>query len=125
MSKSTELRPRNKAKKLSAEEQRKMREDDHRIVRGIFRSPESSGARIDFSFKKYKGDSVENYSLLDGETYDIPIMVAKHINKNCNYPKHRFILDENGNPVKDIGQMVQRFSFESLEFQEMEEKLAE
>lgn len=72
-----------------------------------------------FSFKKYKGDEVLKYTMVDGEVYNVPRMVAKHLNQGCWYPKHKYVLDANGNPIQDIGKKVQRLSFESLEFDDL------
>lgn len=108
-------------RKLSGEEIDKMRQRDNKMVRGIFRCFEPAGGGIRFSFRKYKGDEVTNYDLVDGDTYSIPLMVAKHLNQNCFYPKHTHVLDANGNPSKEVGKKIQRCSFESLEFQEIED----
>lgn len=109
----TETRSR---RKISSEEMKKMRERDNKVVKGRFRCFEPPGGQIQFSFKKYKGDPVMNYTMVDGEVYDVPLMVAKHLNENCWYPQNKNILDANGQPMQDIGKKVQRCSFESLEF---------
>ncbi len=102
-----------------------MKEKDHQLVKGIFRCFEPRGGSIKFSFKKHAGDDVLTYTMKDGDTYDIPLMVAQHLNNNCWYPKHAHVLDANGHPSVEVGQKVQRCSFESLEFQtEMEEEVA-
>lgn len=114
-------RARRNTRKITAEEMRKMREKDHKIVKGIFRCYEPRGGSMTFSFKKYEGDEVLKYTMIDGEIYDIPMMVAKHLNQDCNYPKHSHIQDANGNPCVDVGKKVPRCSFESLEFQDVED----
>ena len=103
-------------RKITPEEMRKMREKDHKVVKGIFRCYEPRGGSFTFSYKKYKGDDVLQYTLVDGETYDLPLMVAKHLNTNCWYPKHSHVLDANGNTSVEIGKKIKRCSFESLEF---------
>ena len=108
-------RPKN-TRKLSSDEMRKMRDKDHKIVKGVFRCYEPRGGSFTFCLKKYKGDNVLKYTMVDGETYDVPLMVAKHLNQNCWYPKHTHVLDANGNPIVDRGTKVKRCSFESLEF---------
>lgn len=105
--------------KISAEEMKKMREKDNKMVKGRFRCFEPPGGQIQFAFKKYKGDQVMRFTMVDGEIYDIPRMVAKHLNQNCWYPKHKHVLDANGLPVQDIGKKVQRCTFESLEFADL------
>lgn len=107
-------------KRLSPEDIKKMRTRDHKMVKGVFRCFEPAGGSMKFSFRKYKGDDVLTYTMVDGEVYDIPLMVAKHLNQNCWYPRHKHIMDLNGNPRQDIGKKVRRCGFESLEFQEPE-----
>ena len=107
--------------KISSEELKKYRERDNKIVKGIFRCFEPRGGSMTFCYKKYKWDPVRNYTLVDGDTYDLPLMVAKHLNKNCWYPKHTHVMDGDGNPSVEIGKKVKRCSFESLEFQGIDE----
>ena len=120
MSTTTLKKPRN-IRKISPEELKSMREKDHKIVKGIFRCYEPRGGSMTFSYRKYKGDDVLKYTLVDGEIYDLPLMVAKHLNQNCWWPKHSHVLDANGNPSVEVGKKMQRCSFESLEFQDTEE----
>ena len=92
------------------------RDKDRELVRGIFKFHECPGGWLHFSFRKYKQDQVENYDLLDGEVYTIPLGVAKHLNKSGWYPVHAFAQTESGVPVAKIGQKVRRYGFSSLEF---------
>lgn len=121
MSISTLKKPRN-VRKISDEEMRLLKKKDHKMVKGIFRCYEPRGGSMTFSFRKYKGDDVLKYTLVDGEIYDVPLMVAKHLNQNCWWPKHSHVLDANGNPSIEVGKKVQRCSFESLEFQDVDEE---
>jgi hypothetical protein len=105
-------------RKITPDEMRKMREKDHRKVKGIFRCYEPRGGSFTFCFKKYKGDQTLTYTMVDGETYEVPLMVAKHLNQNCWYPRHTHVLDANGNPTVNVGKKVNRCSFDSLEFME-------
>jgi|SRR5215475_4164504 len=97
-------------------------------VTGIFRYHEVPGGWVGFSFREFKGDPIERYDLVDGETYTIPLGVAKHLNKNGWYPVYGYAPQEgpikvqnspvpasNSQAVK-ISQKVRRFSFQSLEF---------
>lgn len=117
---SLDSKPRN-VRKITSEEMNKMRAKDHKNVKGIFRCYEPRGGSFTFSFKKYPGDKVQKYTLVDGEKYDLPLMVAKHLNQNCWYPRHSHVLDANGNAILDAGKKVQRCSFESLEFMDEDE----
>jgi len=91
---------------------------DHEMVRGIFRFHEVPGGSLNFVYKKYKGDEVLSYTLIDGQVYSLPLMVAKHLNKNCWYPVHNYELDEQGKFTNKyrIEKKVRRCSFQSLEF---------
>ena len=105
--------------KLSKEDLEKMREDDNKMVKGIFRCFEPMGGGFKFSFRKYPHDPVRKYEMTDGQIYTVPKMVAKHLNKNCAYPIHAFIVDANGNQIPGVGKWQKRCSFESLEFSEV------
>ena len=92
------------------------RDKDREMVKGIFRFFEVPGGTISFPIRLYKEDEVEKYTLTDGETYTIPLGVAKHLNKNGWYPVHAHSVDGNGKAVYKIGQKKRRFGFQSLEF---------
>ncbi len=124
MSSYCSTRTRRNPRKITDEEMKKMREKDHKVVKGIFRTYEPRGGSMTFSFKKYKGDDVLKYTLVDGEIYSIPLMVAKHLNQNCSYPKHSYVLDADGKPSVEVGKKVPRCSFESLEFQDIQSETA-
>lgn len=113
-------KPKN-TRKLTPDDIRKMKEKDHKMVKGVFRCYEPIGGSFTFSVKKYKGDEVLTYTMVDGQVYDVPLMVAKHLNQNCWYPEHSHILDANGNPTVAVGKKVKRCSFDSLEFMMDEE----
>lgn len=92
------------------------RERDSQLVRGRFIFHEVPGGSVSFNYKKYKEDEVARYDMVDGQVYTIPLGVARHLNKNCAYPEHAFILDDNGRPKQQVSKMVRRMSFQSLEF---------
>jgi len=88
---------------------------DNELVRGIFRYDEVPGGTLVFTYKKYKNE-FKNYSLVDGNTYQLPRGVAKHLATTGSYPIHEYQTDENGKPVVRIGRRKRRYSFESLGF---------
>lgn len=91
--------------------------EESRLVKGIFRCHEPVGGQIMFPFRKYKWDQTKWYTLVDGETYEIPLAVARHLNENCSYAVHSHIMDAQGKPTVDrSGKKISRMSFESLEF---------
>lgn len=97
------------------------RDKDREIVRGKFIFHEVPGGEMRFSFQKYKEDPVEDFRMMDGQIYSIPLGVAKHLNQNCWYPVHEFKLDDVGRPLQRIGLKVRRCSFQSLEFIDSED----
>lgn len=104
---------------------RYQQDKDSQMVKGIFRNNEIEGGTLSFVYKAYKGQPVERYDFTDGETYTIPLGVAKHLNKNIWYPIHAYTMKENGTPVKQLGKKVHRCVFQSLEFLDMDEPVLE
>lgn len=93
--------------------------DKHRQkVKGMFKFYEVPGGEITFPFLEFKGDPVQQYTMKDGEIYEIPLGVALHLNKNCWYPVHHHEQDSSGATSVRIGQKVRRMGFQSLEFTE-------
>lgn len=91
--------------------------EESKLVKGIFRCHEPRGGSVTFSFRKYKWDAVKTYTMVDGEEYEIPLSVARHLNNNCNYFEHTHILDSHGKPIVDrVGKKVSRMNFDSKDF---------
>lgn len=97
------------------------RDKDRQMIRGKFIYHEVPGGSMAFSFLKYPGDEVVDYSMVDGEIYTIPLMVYKHLNENLAYPVHAYAVDENGKSMVKVGHKVRRCSFQSLEFLDIED----
>ncbi len=93
-----------------------MRDKDREMVRGIFRFFEVPGGNMAFSFRKYKEDEIETYSLDDGSIYTIPRGVAHHLSNNCWYPEHAHRMDSNGNQLVQVTKKKRRCTFEPLDF---------
>ena len=96
------------------------RKKDREMVRGIFRFHEVPGGQMEFPFKKYKGDPLETFKMVDGAVYTIPLGVAVHLNTNCWYPYYTFKNDEAGRPSVTVSEKIRRCSFQSLEFIDIE-----
>lgn len=106
-----------KAPKRDAKSKLERLRDQHRQkVKGLFKFYEVPGGILEFDFLEFKGDPVQTYKLKDGEVYEIPLGVARHLNKNGWYPVHQYEMDAAGKSVQKIGQRVRRFGFQSLEF---------
>ncbi len=101
-----------------------MRAKENENVTGRFIYHELPGGCLEFVFRKYKGDPVDKYSLIDGGVYTIPLAVAKHLNSNCSYPQYEYIKGEPGvtevrtfgsNMTMKVTSWVRRCSFQSLD----------
>ena len=97
-----------------------LRAKDREKVRGIFKFYEVPGGSMSFNFRKWKGDPLERYDMIDGQVYTVPLGVARHLNNDCWYPIHAYTKDEHGNTVQGIGKKVKRCGFQSLEFVDIE-----
>ncbi len=98
------------------------RDKDKEKVRGIFKNYEVPGGIFRFSYGPiYKGDQTENFELEDGKIYTLPLGVAKHLNKNCWYPEHSYVMDQDGKPIAKVGTKHRRVGFQSLEFVDIDD----
>ena len=120
MTESRELKE-TKAEKKPKLNLRYQRDKAREKVRGIFRFYEVPGGSMSFVYHEYKEDPVERYDMVDGQVYNVPLGVARHLNKNGWYPVHSYMMDQNGQHVMKIGQKVRRFGFQSLEFVDIED----
>lgn len=100
------------------------RAEEQKMVRGIFRFHEVPGGQMDFVYRKYKGQPLEKYSMKDGEVYEVPLGVARHLNTNCWYPVYGFSdrshADVQQSALMSVKEKVRRCSFQSLDFVEAE-----
>lgn len=101
------------------------RDRDREKVKGIFRFYERPGGDMEFVFRGYKGDPVEKYSMIDGQTYEIPLGVARHLNQNGWYPEYGYIpggktvLVPGGQPTNmRVEKKTHRFGFQKQDFME-------
>ncbi len=94
----------------------RMWKEESRLVKGIFRCRQPEGGNVKFAFRKYKWDKTQFYTMYDGESYEVPLAVARHLNKNCGYEVHSHILGPDGNPSIDRERKKSRMNFESTEF---------
>lgn len=111
----------NEKKIVTKKDKELQKEKDKEIVSGIFHFDEVPGGELTFVFRKYKGEPIEKYTLKDGQTYRLPLGVAKHLNNNCWYPVHQHLQDEEGKPSVTIGRKVKRCSFQSLDYTDVDQ----
>lgn len=97
-----------------------MRKEESRLVKGIFQDNEVKGGTLKFPFKKYKGDHIITYSLTDGQEYELPLMVVRHINSNCAYVENTYLnglVTADGKPMLNPNpKKKHRFNFKVSEF---------
>ncbi len=122
----------NTAKK-DVKQNLKYKRDKHReMVKGIFKYHEVPGGEMGFTFREFKEDPIENYVMVDGEVYTVPLGVAKHLNTNCWYPAYEFLPGERvqgttayvkgfAGYVQKVTKKVHRCAFNSLEFLDIED----
>lgn len=104
------------AKKKASEAVETARKIDSKLVKGIFKNLESPGGDLQFAYHKYKGEPTRVYNFIDGESYTIPLGVAKHINNQCKYKKCKHLVDQNGKPVIAADKPIERYQFVSTDF---------
>lgn len=123
-------------------ELKKIMDEECKVVRGRFKNYESPGSPLPLTCGKYPGQPLFNKVLQDGEIYNVPLWVARHLNGedkvakeldgkigSCSYPIHGFKWDDGKSaptsqtggdgvpvPVVGVAKRNQRFGFESLEF---------
>jgi hypothetical protein len=108
---------RTKEELKKAEELReKARDEDSKMVTGIFKNLEVEKGDLTFSFRKYKEDPYRTYHMEDGKKYTIPLAVAKHINNMTKQKQHAYLVDKDGKKITGIGSHRQRYQFTSTEF---------
>ncbi len=120
-------------KKKIKENLKYKRDKDREKVRGIFHFYEVPGGIMSFSFKAYKEDEVETYTLQDGQVYTLPLGVARHLNNNLWYPEYGYLKGEQGDNGARTGfnsmvgegmrieKKIRRCGFQSLEFVDIDD----
>ena len=117
-------------------------DEECKIVKGRFKNYETPGGNLPLTCGKYPGQPLFSQVFQDGEIYEVPLWVARHLNGtdvtakaidgkigSCSYAIHGFKWDagkpapESGMgaggapvPLVDVAKRKQRFGFESLEF---------
>jgi hypothetical protein len=109
----------DKPKKLNLKQ---LHEEDNVKVKGKYIFHEVPGGGISFTYRKWPQEQPKNYTFVDGQIQEVPLGVAKHLNKNCWYPQYEFRKGEEGTQdVQSVGQKVRRMSFQSLEFVDIDD----
>ncbi len=123
----------------------KFAQEESRMVKGRFRCYETPGSRQRIQQRKYKQLPMFDKWMTDGETYEVPLWVARWLNgidvtahaingkiNSCSYPIHGFQMAHANDlrpgeeavceggitvvPKENIVKRERRYGFESLEF---------
>ena len=94
---------------------------ESRLVKGIFQDNELKGGSVRFPFKKFRGDKIVDYHFIDGQEYEIPLAVVKHLNNNCAYVQDAYVsgglMGPDGKPLKNPNaKKFHRFTFKVSEY---------
>jgi len=97
---------------------KKQYDRDHTMVKGKFSNLETKGAELTFPFHKYPEDQVRSYSLIDGNNYELPYMVAKHLAVGVFTPVHINERNADGKRTVRINSKNHRTNFQKLDFED-------
>jgi len=110
-------------KKLTTDQKKKAsdiieqaRKEDSKLVKGVFKNLECPGGDLEFAYCAYKGEPIRVYRFEDGNTYEIPYGVAKHINRQCKYKRSKYLVDKDGNRILGADKPIERYQFVSTDF---------
>lgn len=59
---------------------KKIRADDDKVRTGMFEFLDAQGGWLEFSYRKYPGESIKIIKLIHGEICDLPMGIIKHLN---------------------------------------------
>mgnify|MGYP001568730611 CR=1 FL=1 len=101
-------------KEIAKEKLQELIKEETKLVKGIFQCFETPGSSIKITIKKYPGIQPFDKVMTDGEIYEIPLYVARHLNGSdvsagaaadselrnpnigtCSYPVHGFLMKNN------------------------------
>lgn len=98
-------------KELAQEKLKEFIAEETRMVKGRFRFLETPGGSVRIQVKKYPGVPMFDKTMMDGEIYEVPLYIARHLNGidatakavngnvgSCSYPVHGFKWNP-GNPM--------------------------
>lgn len=106
----------SEAKKKASDLIETHRKEDAKLVKGTFKNLECPGGDVEFAYHKYKGEPTRIYHLVDGEQYEIPLGVAKHLNQQCKYKKSKHLIDKDGRKMITSDKPIERYQFVSNDF---------
>ena len=80
---------------------KKMRKEDDKIRTGMFEFLDAQGGWLDFTYRKYPGESIKIIRLVHGEICDIPMGIVRQIN-NCKKKVRRYNMELSANGTRPM-----------------------
>jgi hypothetical protein len=95
---------------------------DMEMVKGVFKNHENPGEVFSFWYRGHKGHEITKYDIRDGEQLELPLCVARHLNKDCWYAIDQHAIDRvTGLPTTEVGKKIRRCSFYTLGYVDFED----
>lgn len=94
---------------------------DREKVKGVFHYHERPGQKLKFDFVKYGDEEQVHWELTDGQTYELPRAVARHLNNSGYRTKYEWYKDDQGMDRMRVARKQRRYTFENLDFFELED----
>ncbi len=97
-----------------------MRKEESRLVKGVFQDNEVKGGTLKFPFKKYPGEPITTWVLTDGQEYELPLSIVRHLNSGCCYVENAYLnnmVTADGKPMLNPNpKKKHRFNFKISEY---------
>lgn len=96
------------------EKARKMKKEDNRIVKATYINLKSNTKRLDKQYCRWAGDPIQQYHLIPGETYEVPMGFVNEVNDTGI--RIRGEKEVNGEVTKRDGGLEQEYKMVSAAF---------
>ncbi len=96
------------------EKARKMKKEDNKIVKATYINLKSNTKRLDKQYCRWAGDDIQQYHLIPGESYDVPMGFVNEVNSAGL--KVRGEKEVNGEITKKDGGMEQEYKMVAASF---------
>ena len=97
------------------------RDRDAEMVKGVFHYHERPGQSLKFDFSQYGNEKQTNWELKDGQSYELPRGVARHLNNSGFRNVHEWYRNDRGEERMRLARKHRRYSWENLDFFELED----
>lgn len=77
----------------------KLRKEESRIVKARYINHRGQNERLDKPYCRWAGDPIQQWHLIPGQVYDLPLGFINEVNGNPGLPKRSEILDDKGVPT--------------------------